>query len=90
MDRVEVKDPASQRVYVFPCEKWLSKTKEDGEVARDLYPLVDADEERRASRENSRSRRELDADKRPREDERGDLREKFGFRNDRDRDRQFR
>jgi hypothetical protein len=86
------------RNYVFPCNKWLSKNKEDGEIGRDLYPLLDPADERGAERrESGRSRREFDADKRPREDDRSlDLREKFGFgRNERDdfsrdRDRQFR
>jgi len=47
VDRVEVMDPQTNRTVVFPCNKWLSKVKEDGEIQRDLFPLV---EERPMSR----------------------------------------
>lgn len=41
VDRVEVKDTQSGQTYNFPCNKWLSKIKEDGELQRDLFPLAD-------------------------------------------------
>ena len=51
IDRIEIKDPLSNKLYIFPCNKWLSKNKEDGEIGRDLYPLIDE-----RSRENSNTR----------------------------------
>ena len=41
LDRIEIRDPTTNQVTVFPCNRWLSKTKEDGEIARDLFPLSD-------------------------------------------------
>ena len=49
---MEVKDSQTGQTYVFPCQKWLSKSKEDGEISRDLFPLTN---ERSVSR-NSTSR----------------------------------
>ncbi len=42
MKQIEVKEKSGQ-ILVFPCNKWLSKDKEDGEIARELYPLLDED-----------------------------------------------
>jgi len=41
LDRVEIKDPHTGRTILFPCNKWLSKDKEDGEIARDLFPVAE-------------------------------------------------
>ena len=64
VDRVEVKDPHTNRTYVFPCNKWLSKVKEDGEIQRDLFPLVEERPMSRSSLAKSprNSSRELDRD----------------------------
>ena len=56
MDRVEIKDPHTGKSIVFPCNKWLSKDKEDGEIARDLFPVLSSNDSERGSRESSRSR----------------------------------
>lgn len=47
MERVEVINTETGENTVFPCNKWLSKSKEDGEIARDLYPLMEEREMRR-------------------------------------------
>lgn len=56
MDRIEILDTLNDKKYVFPCNKWLSKSKEDGEIGRDLFPQLDPDEERNAMRSRSDSR----------------------------------
>ncbi|XP_059150632.1 lipoxygenase homology domain-containing protein 1-like isoform X2 [Physella acuta] len=37
LDRVEVVNMATNKISVFPCNKWLAKDKGDGELARELY-----------------------------------------------------
>lgn len=54
VERVEVTDSKTGQTYVFPCQKWLSKSKEDGEIQRDLFPLTN---KRSASRSTSKSPR---------------------------------
>ena len=54
MDRVEIKEPNTGKTIIFPCNKWLSKDKEDGEIARDLYPVISSENER-GSRDSSRT-----------------------------------
>lgn len=34
-----MRNPENGEVTIFPCEKWLSRQKEDGEIMRVLYPL---------------------------------------------------
>ncbi|KAH9519113.1 Lipoxygenase y domain-containing protein 1 [Bulinus truncatus] len=38
LDRVEIINMASNVTTVFPCGKWLSKRKGDGQIARELFP----------------------------------------------------
>jgi hypothetical protein len=65
-----VKDTQTNTNYIFPCNKWLSRSKEDGEIARDLFVLID---------ENSRSKsRESLINKSPRGSAR-DLERSRGF-----------
>lgn len=54
MDRVEIVNSETGENTVFPCNKWLSKSKEDGEIGRDLYPLMP---ERDLRRKEANSRR---------------------------------
>jgi hypothetical protein len=51
LDRIEVKNMQTGRTVVFPCNKWLARDKEDGEIARDLLPLNDKSESRESSRQ---------------------------------------
>nr|KAG5694176.1 hypothetical protein BaRGS_016022 [Batillaria attramentaria] len=37
LDRVEVTDTSNNEKYVFHCERWLAKNKEDGKIERSLY-----------------------------------------------------
>lgn len=37
VDRVEVVDMATERKFVFHCERWLAKNKEDKKIERTLY-----------------------------------------------------
>lgn len=36
LDKVEVKDVEENKNYVFHCERWLAKNKDDGQLARTL------------------------------------------------------
>lgn len=40
LDRVEVVDDMEQETYVFHCERWLAKNKDDGKIERSLYAKV--------------------------------------------------
>jgi len=40
LDRVEVHDPDVSEPYVFHCERWLAKKKDDGKLERSLYVKV--------------------------------------------------
>ena len=40
LDRVEIDDGYNR--FVFPCERWLSKSKEDKKIERVLFEKVDA------------------------------------------------
>jgi len=37
LDRVEIDDLNDGRKFIFPCERWLAKKKEDGKIKRSLY-----------------------------------------------------
>lgn len=41
LDSVEVQDLRSQKTYTFLCNKWLSKSKDDGQLVRELTPQMD-------------------------------------------------
>jgi hypothetical protein len=41
LDRVEITDPEDNQKYVFHCERWLAKNKEDGKIERSLYVKVE-------------------------------------------------
>lgn len=34
LDKVEIEDCETGQMYVFHCERWLAKSKEDGKIAR--------------------------------------------------------
>lgn len=59
LDRVEVVNTSTQEKTVFPCNKWLSKNKEDREIERDLYPLMDEEEKRRSKSDLRSPKRNL-------------------------------
>jgi len=56
VDSVEIKNGTTGQTWLFPCQKWLSKDKGDGEIARELYPTIKEDDDPR-SRASSRSSR---------------------------------
>ena len=102
MDRIEIIDPNTGNLIVFPCGKWLSKDKEDGEIERDLFPVVEngvsRDSSRVSSSPNSRrhqefdNRRVFDRDDRDRDSDRygSSRRESFrSFDNKKERDFSF-
>lgn len=37
VDRVEIRDLETDKLYPFICERWLSKKKEEGKIQRTLY-----------------------------------------------------
>ena len=37
LDRVEIEAVAEGRRFVFPCERWLAKKKDDGKIKRTIY-----------------------------------------------------
>lgn len=40
LDQVEVQDEETEEVYMFLCERWLSKKKEDKQIDRFFYVKV--------------------------------------------------
>ena len=38
LDKVIIDSPSLGKTWVFPCSRWLSKSKDDGKIDRDLYP----------------------------------------------------
>lgn len=40
LDKVEVIDNLDKQTYVFHCERWLAKNKDDGKIERSLYVVV--------------------------------------------------
>jgi len=40
LDKVEVVDQVDKETYVFYCERWLAKNKDDGKIERSLYVRV--------------------------------------------------
>ena len=40
LSKIEIKDPKDNEVYVFYCERWLAKNKDDGKIERSLYVKV--------------------------------------------------
>ena len=40
MRQIEVIDTSRKNRYLLPCDKWLSREKEDKEISRELYPLI--------------------------------------------------
>ena len=40
LDRVEIVDAVDKETYVFHCERWLAKNKEDCKIDRTLYVKV--------------------------------------------------
>lgn len=37
VDRVEIRDLETDKLYPFVCERWLSRKKEEGKIQRTLY-----------------------------------------------------
>ncbi len=38
LDTVWVEDLTTKRTYEFPCNKWLAKNEDDGQITRFLFP----------------------------------------------------
>lgn len=55
LDKVEVHDTGKNADYIFPCNRWLSKTEDDGALSRELVAVERAEFERRLTRSRSRS-----------------------------------
>ena len=41
LDRVLVEDLDANRIYEFPCYKWLATDEDDGQISRYLFPLAE-------------------------------------------------
>lgn len=39
LDRVEINVPSLGQKAVFPCGRWLDKSKDDGQLERELFPV---------------------------------------------------
>ena len=37
LDRIDVRSELSGKGFSFPCNRWLDKNEDDGEIARDLF-----------------------------------------------------
>ena len=57
LDKIEIKNLSTNETTVFPCNRWLSKEKEDGEIGRDLFPEISEDRSREAPRNPQRDSR---------------------------------
>ena len=44
LDKVIVDDIENNRVYEFPCGRWLAKDEDDGQISRDLLPGIGIDQ----------------------------------------------
>ena len=42
LDRVEIEDTVDRETFIFHCERWLAKNKEDCKIDRTLYVKVSA------------------------------------------------
>ena len=40
LDKVEVTEFTSHKTYIFHCERWLAKNKDDGKIERSFYVKV--------------------------------------------------
>ncbi len=38
MDRILIEDLNENRIYEFPCNKWLAVDEDDGQISRFLFP----------------------------------------------------
>lgn len=38
MDRILIEDLGEQRIYEFPCNKWLATDEDDQQISRYLFP----------------------------------------------------
>ena len=43
LERINIEDETTKKVYEFPCDRWLGKDKEDGSLLREL-PCSNRDE----------------------------------------------
>ena len=43
LERINIEDQTTKKVYEFPCDRWLGKDKEDGSLLREL-PCSNRDE----------------------------------------------
>jgi lipoxygenase homology domain-containing protein 1 len=39
LDKVDVINMKTNQTVVFPCDRWLGKKHDDGEIQRDLFPM---------------------------------------------------
>ena len=46
LDGVWVEDLTTKRTYEFPCNKWLAKNEDDGQITRFLFPKTSAGHEK--------------------------------------------
>ena len=44
MDKVEIDSPSLGKKWLFPCGRWLDKSKDDGMLERELYPVDNGEE----------------------------------------------
>lgn len=44
LNKVEIDIPSLGRRLQFPCGRWIDKSKDDGALERELYPLAEAEE----------------------------------------------
>ena len=41
LDRVEINDKLADENYVFPCNRWLATSEDDGQISRELVAVDD-------------------------------------------------
>lgn len=41
LDRIEINDRLAEENYVFPCNRWLATSEDDGQICRELGAVDD-------------------------------------------------
>uniref|UniRef100_A0A8C6Y609 Lipoxygenase homology PLAT domains 1 n=1 Tax=Naja naja TaxID=35670 RepID=A0A8C6Y609_NAJNA len=42
LERIDIIDTKEDRMYYFPCQRWLAVEEDDGQIARELVPVAEA------------------------------------------------
>lgn len=54
LDRIEIEDKLAEENYVFPCNRWLATSEDDGQICRELVAVDERARRLQQERSNSR------------------------------------